>query len=69
MPFLGFGKGKKSEGEAKVKDLVCDMDVDPETAAASYEHQGQMYYFCAPGCKHAFAKDPEKYISGHRMQM
>ncbi|MDP6511455.1 MAG: YHS domain-containing protein [Dehalococcoidia bacterium] len=69
MPFLGFGKRKQGGGEARVKDLVCDMDVDPKTAAASYEHQGKMYHFCAPGCKAAFAKDPEKYISGQRMQM
>ncbi|MEE9201891.1 MAG: YHS domain-containing protein [Dehalococcoidia bacterium] len=66
MPFLWFGKGKKGE---TVKDLVCDMDVDPKAAAASYEYGGQTYYFCAPGCKHAFEKDPEKYIGGHRMNM
>lgn len=68
MPFPWFGKGKK-EAAATVKDLVCDMDVYPKTAAASYEYLGQTYYFCAPGCKHAFEKDPEKYIVGHRMKM
>ncbi len=66
MPFLWFGKGKKAE---KVKDLVCDMEVDPSTAAHSYEYGGQTYYFCAPGCRHAFEKDPEKYVAGHRMKM
>jgi len=35
-----------------VKDLVCGMEV-----------QGETYYFCAPGCKIAFEKDPEKYIN------
>ena len=46
------------------KDLVCNMDVDPETAAAKTEYKGQTYYFCAPGCKASFDKDPEKYLKG-----
>ena len=44
------------------KDPVCGMDVDPKTAAAKSEYKGQTYYFCAPGCKAAFDKDPEKYV-------
>ena len=44
------------------KDLVCGMQVDPKTAAATTEYKGQTYYFCAPGCKAAFQKDPEKYV-------
>lgn len=45
-----------------VKDPVCGMMVDPETAPAKAEYKGQTYYFCAPGCKVAFEKDPEKYL-------
>lgn len=45
-------------------DPVCKMEVTPETAAAEYEYKGKTYYFCAPGCKTAFAKDPEKYLQG-----
>jgi YHS domain-containing protein len=48
----------------KVKDLVCGMTIDPQTAAATSEYKGQTYYFCARGCKVAFDKDPEKYIKG-----
>ncbi|HUT14997.1 MAG TPA: YHS domain-containing protein [Anaerolineae bacterium] len=44
------------------KDLVCGMYVDPEKAAAKTEYKGQTYFFCAPGCKVAFEKDPEKYL-------
>jgi Cu+-exporting ATPase len=47
---------------ATVKDLVCGMDVDTETAAATSEYQGRTYYFCAPGCKKQFDRDPERYI-------
>jgi len=43
-------------------DPVCKMHVDPETAAAKTEYKGKTYYFCAPGCKVAFEKDPEKYL-------
>jgi Cu+-exporting ATPase len=47
-----------------VKDPVCGMEIDPETAAGKSEYKGQTYYFCAPGCKRSFDKDPEKYV-GH----
>jgi len=43
------------------KDLVCGMDVNPETAAGQSEFQEEMYYFCSQGCKKAFDKEPEKY--------
>lgn len=46
------------------KDPVCLMDVEETTAAATSEYNGATYYFCAPGCKRAFDKDPEKYLSG-----
>jgi YHS domain-containing protein len=44
------------------KDPVCDMDVIPETAAGTSEYNGQTYYFCSPGCKRSFDKEPEKYV-------
>ncbi len=43
------------------KDPVCGMDVDPKTAQWKSEYKGQTYYFCAPGCKRDFDKEPEKY--------
>ncbi|MDH7486865.1 MAG: YHS domain-containing protein [Anaerolineae bacterium] len=45
-----------------VKDPVCGMMVDREKAPAKAEYKGKTYYFCAPGCKVAFKKDPEKYL-------
>lgn len=47
-----------------VKDLVCGMEVDPRTAPAKSEYKGKTYYFCAPGCRAAFDRDPEKYLKG-----
>lgn len=46
------------------KDPVCGMDVNEETAAGKSEYKGETYYFCAPGCKAAFDKEPEKYLGG-----
>src|SRR5437870_7273991 len=40
-------------------DPVCGMTVDEETAPATAVHNGTRYYFCAPGCKRTFEKDPE----------
>lgn len=45
-----------------VKDVVCGMTVDPQTAVKS-EYKGQTYYFCSNGCKTQFDKDPDKYAS------
>ncbi|MCW4051733.1 YHS domain-containing protein [Candidatus Bathyarchaeota archaeon] len=44
------------------KDLVCGMEVDEKTAKYKTEHMGKTYYFCAPGCKAAFEKNPHKYM-------
>jgi YHS domain-containing protein len=52
-------------------DPVCGMEVDEKTANLKSEYAGKTYYFCAPGCKASFDKDPEKYLredtehSGH----
>lgn len=46
----------------KVKDLVCGMEFDQETASGTYEYKGRTYYFCSLGCRDKFADDPEKYI-------
>jgi len=43
-------------------DPVCKMNVDEKNAVATYEYKGKTYYFCAVGCKEAFAKDPEKHL-------
>ena len=44
-------------------DPVCKMKVDEGKAAAVSEYKGKKYYFCAVGCKKAFDKNPEKFLS------
>jgi xanthine dehydrogenase accessory factor len=48
------------QGEAI--DPVCKMTVDIATAKYMSEYQGELYYFCAPGCKLSFDKAPPKYL-------
>lgn len=43
-------------------DPVCGMTVDVDDANRPFEYDGTTYYFCAPGCRTAFEKDPESYI-------
>jgi YHS domain-containing protein len=46
-------------------DPICKMEVDTENPpGGKSEYQGTAYCFCAPGCKVAFERDPEKYLSG-----
>ena len=51
----------KSEPE-EVIDLVCNMTVASVPENRPFEYHGVTYYFCAPGCRVAFEKDPEKFI-------
>lgn len=48
-----------------VKDPVCGMDVVPETAAGSVDHDGQTYHFCCRHCVEKFRADPARYLGGH----
>ena len=45
-------------------DPICKMEVDTDNPSGGQtEYQGTSYYFCAPGCKVAFEREPEKYLS------
>jgi YHS domain-containing protein len=42
-------------------DPICGMTVEEKTAQLTSEYDGQTYYFCSPGCKRTFDKEPQKY--------
>jgi Cu+-exporting ATPase len=42
-------------------DPVCGMRVEPDHAAGTSEYNGETVYFCSPGCKEAFDREPERY--------
>lgn len=64
-PFVANDVTHTTEKELLVmaKDPVCGMEVDEKSAAGTSEYKGKTYYFCATGCRQAFDKDPEKYLS------
>ncbi|MBI5841907.1 MAG: YHS domain-containing protein [Chloroflexi bacterium] len=45
-----------------VKDPVCDMKVNEETASAKSIYKGRTFYFCSTFCKQMFDREPEKYV-------
>ena len=47
----------------EVIDLVCGMTVKAEKANRPYTYENVTYYFCAPGCRSAFEKDPTSYLN------
>ena len=46
----------------KVKDPVCGMMIDSETATARVDMDGQTYYFCSTECRAVFEANPDRYI-------
>ena len=45
-------------------DLVCGMTVTADRSGRPFEYEGKTYYFCCPGCRAAFEKDPTHYLQG-----
>ena len=41
-------------GKMTAIDPICGMKVDPETAPAKFEHEGETFYFCCPSCLKQF---------------
>ena len=60
IPFLS-GKSETAT------DPVCGMNVNTSNPPGGVStHNCEVYYFCGPGCRVAFEKDPEGYISGEK---
>jgi Cu+-exporting ATPase len=58
--FLGFARKPEM-----AEDPVCHMQVDKKKpGGGTHEYKGTTYYFCGPGCRVAFSKAPEDYLSG-----
>lgn len=47
---------------AEAIDLVCGMTVTASPSSHPLEHDGVTYYFCCPGCRRTFGKDPAAYL-------
>ncbi len=53
----------KIGGNRVVKDPVCGMEIDPESASGSYEYIGETYFFCNPHCLEKFKAEPARYLT------
>ena len=43
------------------RDVVCNMEIDRESAAGQSEYDGRTYYFCSTACKEQFDQNPEQF--------
>jgi YHS domain-containing protein len=63
--YILLGTGMEDDGgDLERLDPVCLMDVEPTTARWKSEYEGRTFFFCAPGCKKAFDRDPQAYLVG-----
>ena len=46
---------------AMVIDPICGMRIEADDAAATAEHDGQIYYFCSEACRAVFVSNPAGY--------
>lgn len=46
-----------------MKDPVCGMTVDPETARHRASHAGRTYFFCSDNCRGKFEAQPAAYLA------
>ena len=57
------GQNLQHDQQGTVKDPVCGMNVDPQTAAGSVDHDGRTYHFCSRHCVDKFRADPVRYLA------
>jgi YHS domain-containing protein len=45
-----------------IKQVLCPIMDEPINKDLYTEYKGKQVYFCCPGCKENFEKEPEKYL-------
>ena len=45
-----------------IKDPVCGMEVNQETASYRHVHDDRSYVFCSAGCLEKFRSEPNNYL-------
>ncbi len=46
----------------KVRDLVCNAEINPDEFVPSYNLKGKTYHFCSEECRDEFSQSPKSYI-------
>lgn len=54
--------GERAPGEARHRDPVCQMILDPGREGATAKHGDATYYFCSAECRSRFVADPQAYV-------
>jgi xanthine dehydrogenase accessory factor len=57
------GSTHAAANPAEATDPVCGMTVPATPAGRPLTHDGVTYYFCSPGCRQKFEKDPAAYAT------
>lgn len=60
-PVQAPSPAPEAQAPATAVDPVCGMTVPAVESSLQLEHNGVTVYFCSPGCRAAFRKDPERY--------
>ena len=60
---LWLEDGEFKDMQELAVDPVCGMSVDQESASAQASYEGQMFYFCARGCRDEFLEAPERFVT------
>lgn len=63
--YLRLQLVEQYQQENIVVDPVCGMSLNRANARASFEHEGQTYYFCVDECCTKFKRDPARYVARH----
>jgi len=45
-----------------IRDPVCGMMIDPDTAYSRIEYEGRTIYFCSKVCEEEFKRDPKRFM-------
>ena len=61
MPSVSVPSTAAESGQAI--DPVCGMTVDRQSAAGSFEHRGERYFFCSAHCLEVFRNDPASFLN------
>lgn len=66
-----MGVFDKFKAKGTARDPVCHMDVAmANPPGGTHAHAGTTYFFCSPGCRARFAREPEKFLApGHKGSM
>lgn len=61
-----LGPGPRTPSAEEARDPVCGMTVRADAASHPLAHAGVTYYFCGVGCRDAFRRDPDVYLSSRQ---